>query len=420
MVPESDTPAPRLLDEPTLAAVRRQFPILDQQVEGRPLAYLDNAATTQKPQAVLDALLHYYQHDNANIHRGVHTLSQRATAAYEQARHTVARFIGAASEREIVFVRGATEALNLLAWGLGESRLAAGDTVLLTGMEHHANIVPWQLLAARRQLEIAVVPVRADGTLDAAAYQSLLAERRPKVVSFVHTSNALGTVNPATAMAAAARAAGAVVVVDVAQALPHAALDVAALGADFVVFSGHKLFGPTGIGVLYGRRDALNSLPPWQGGGDMIQSVSFSGTRYREAPERFEAGTPHIAGAIGLAAAIDWLSAMDRRALEAHETALRLELEAGLTTIPGVRIIGTARDKVSVVSFMVDGAHPHDIGTFLDAEGIAIRSGHHCAQPLMESLGIGGTARASLAFYNTPHEVERCIAAVRRVQSFFS
>jgi cysteine desulfurase/selenocysteine lyase len=414
------TDRPSKLSAAALARLRADFPILAQQVNDHPLAYLDNAATAQKPRAVMDALVDFYQRDNANIHRGVHALSQRSTDAYEDARRAVAGFIGAADPGEIVFVRGSTEGINLVAACLGRARLRAGDRILLTAMEHHANIVPWQLLAQERGLAIDVAPVHDNGELDLAAWRHLLAERQPKLVAFVHASNALGTINPAAELVAAARAAGALTLVDGAQAVTHFPVDVRALGCDFYVCSGHKLFAPTGIGVLYGRAELLAELPPYQGGGDMIEKVSFAGTTFRGPPERFEAGTPDIAGVIGLAAALRYLQGLDRPALAAHEDALRLEAEAGLGEIPGLRIIGTAAAKVSVVSFVLKDAHPHDIGSFLDAEGIAIRTGHHCAQPLMDRLGIPGTARASFAFYNTAEEVDRLVRAVWRVQRIFS
>lgn len=401
-----------------IAGIRAQFPALAQTVNGKPLVYLDNAATTQKPQAVIDAISTYYTRDNANIHRGVHTLSQRATTAYEGARATTARFLGAASAEEIVFVRGATEAINLVAASFLRPRLAAGDEILLTAMEHHANIVPWQLAAEAAGARIRVIPIDEAGELITDNLSDLLGPRT-RMLAMVHVSNALGTVNPVAELAAAARERGIPVLVDGAQAVAHGPVNVAALGADFYVMSGHKLYGPTGIGVLWGRKTLLNDMPPWQGGGDMIREVTFEKTTFAPPPSRFEAGTPHIAGAIGLAAAIDWLTALDWSAIRAHEAALLEHAARLLGDIDGVRLIGTAREKAGVLSFVLDGVHPHDIGTILDGEGVAVRAGHHCAQPIMDFYGIAATARASFALYNTLDEVDRLAAAVRKAREIF-
>ncbi|MDP0501329.1 MAG: SufS family cysteine desulfurase [Verrucomicrobiota bacterium JB022] len=398
---------------------RADFPLLNQLVNGQPLVYLDNAATTQKPQVVIDRLQRYYALENANIHRGVHALSQRATEDYEEAREVVARFLGGVESRCCAFVRGATEGINLVAHSYLRPRLQKGDVILLTGMEHHANIVPWQLVAEEKGARIEVVPVTPEGELDLDALRQLLRAHPVKLLAFVHTSNSLGTINPAREIIAAAREAGVPVLLDAAQATPHQPLDVPALDPDFLVFSGHKTFGPTGIGVLYGKWQHLKEMPPYQGGGDMILKVSFEKTTFKEPPERFEAGTPHIAGVIGLATALEYFLGLDHAALLAHEQALRLRAEEGLREIDGLRLIGQARHKTSVVSFVVDDVHPHDIGTFLDQEGIAIRAGHHCTQPLMKHLGLPGTARASFCFYNTLEEADALVRGVRRIVKFF-
>ena len=404
----------------TLAQVRGSFPILAQKIGDHPLIYLDNAATTQKPLAVIDAVTRYYREDNANIHRGVHALSQRATSAYEDARASVARFIGAADSGEIIFTRGTTEAINLVAWSFVRPRLKKGDVILLTEMEHHANIVPWQQVAEASGARVVPAPVTGAGEVDLDAFRGLLQREPVALAAFVYVSNSLGTVNPVEAMLAAAREAGVPTLVDAAQAVSQRPLDAASLGCDFLAFSGHKLFGPTGVGVLYGKRAHLESMPPYQGGGDMIANVSFAGTTFKGPPERFEAGTPHIAGVVGLGAAVEWFKGLPREQLWAHEDALVRRATEGLSGIDGVRIIGTAREKVSVISFLLDAAHPHDIGTFLDAEGIAIRAGHHCCQPLMARYGVPGTARASFSIYNTMEEADRLVTAVRRVARFFS
>jgi len=399
-------------------ALRDGFPALRQQVRGRPLAYLDSAATALKPTAVIDALTGYYTRDSANVHRGVHLLSQRASLAYEDAREKVRAFLNASEAREIVFLRGVTEAMNLLAQTLGRARLGPGDEVLVTELEHHSNLVPWQMAAAAAGARVVGAPVEDDGAMTAARVIERIGSRT-RIVAVAHASNVLGTVLPVAEIAAAAHARGAIVVVDGAQGAPHLPVDVRALGADFYAFSGHKLFGPTGIGALYGRADLLGALPPWQGGGGMIETVEIESSTYRGLPERFEAGTPHIAGAVGLGAAIDWLCGLDRAAAAAHEDALLARATAGLSRIPGVRLLGTAPSKVSVLSFVLDGVHPHDLGTLLDGEGIAIRAGHHCAQPLMRRYGVTATARASFALYNTTAEVDALVGAVGRARELF-
>jgi cysteine desulfurase/selenocysteine lyase len=399
--------------------VRDDFPILKTEVNGHPLVYLDNAATAQKPFAVIEAVRRYYTEDNSNIHRGVHALSQRATEAYEEARGVAARFLGIEDERQLVFVRGTTEGINLVAHSFLQPRLKSGDKVLLTTMEHHANIVPWQLLRDLMGLELVICPINERGEIELAEWGQLIEEHKPALATMVHASNALGTVNPVKEMVALARAAGVPTLVDAAQSSPHMVVDLPDIDPDFLVLSGHKLFGPTGIGLLYGRPEYLAEMRPYQGGGDMIESVSFEKTIYKGPPERFEAGTPNIAGVIAFAAALEYLMAMDRSAAEAHEAHLRLRAEDGLREIPGLRLIGEAERKVAVVSFVLESAHPHDIGTFLDQEGIAIRTGHHCCQPLMQHLGIPGTARASFAFYNTEEEVDKLIAGVAKIERFF-
>ncbi len=401
-----------------VAAIRRDFPILAQQVNGHPLAYLDNAASSQRPLQVLDAVRHYYTHDHANVHRGVHTLSHRATDLYEGARETVRAFINAASVREIVFTRGTTEAINLVAFSLGQ-RLGPGDEVLVTTMEHHSNIVPWQLLCQRSGAVLRVAPINDAGELLFDEFVQLLGPRT-KLVSVAHVSNALGTVNPVKAMVAAARARGIPVLLDGAQAIAHEAVDVRDLDCDFYAFSGHKMCGPTGTGVLYGREAILRELPPWQGGGDMILTVSFSGTTYNELPYRLEAGTPNIAGAVGLAAAIRYLTAIGMTGIAAWEAQLLARATAALLQVPGLDIVGTARQKAGLVSFNVAGIHPHDLGTVLDQQGVAIRAGHHCAMPVMERFGLAGTARASFAFYNTVAEIDQLVAAVQVARRMFT
>jgi len=393
--------------------IRRDFPILRTTHGGKPLVYFDNAATAQKPTAVLERIDRFYREENANIHRGLYRLSETATRAYEDARAKVARFIGARSSEEIVFVRGATEAINLVAATFGRTHVGKGDFILLTAMEHHANIVPWQLLAEAVGASIEVVPVTDEGVLDLEAMESLLA-RGPALAAFVHISNALGTINPVARMVAMARRAGVPTLVDGAQAVSHHPVNVAELDCDFYVFSGHKLFGPTGIGVLYGRSSILKEMPPYQGGGDMIEKVSFSGTTFARPPARFEAGTPAIAPAVGLGAAIDYLQGLDWEAVEAHEARLGAALLEAVRSIPALRLVGEAKDRIATASFHIEGVHPHDLATFLDRDGIAVRAGHHCTQPLMERFGLTATTRASLAFYNTFEEIERFATSLRR------
>jgi cysteine desulfurase/selenocysteine lyase len=399
--------------------VRKDFPILHQQLRGRPLVYLDNAATGQKPQAVIDALAHYYTTDNANIHRGVHTLSQRATDAYEGVRARVQRHLNAREAREIVFVRGTTEGINLVAQTFGRTRVGAGDEILISWMEHHSNIVPWQLLCEQTGAVLRVVPIDDDGALVMDAYDRLLSERT-RLVAVAHVSNALGTINPVGPIVARAHARGIPVLLDGAQAVPHMAVDVQALDCDFYVFSSHKAFGPTGIGVLYGKASWLEQMPPYQGGGDMISSVTFEKTRYNALPHKFEAGTPHIAGVIGLGAAIDYLNAVGLERIGAYEHELLRYGTEALAGAPGVRLIGTAREKASVLSFVVEGVHAHDVGTILDHEGIAVRAGHHCAMPVMERFGVPATARASLALYNTREEIDALVRALHKVREIFA
>jgi cysteine desulfurase/selenocysteine lyase len=402
-----------------VAAVRAQFPILAQRIHGKPLVYLDSAATAQKPLAVLAAIDTFYRRDYASVHRGVHTLSQRATEAYEAARARVARFVGAADPAEVVFTRGATEALNLVAWSFARPRLRPGDEVLVTEMEHHSNIVPWQIVCAETGAKLVVAPVDDSGELLVDALAARLSPRT-RVVACVHVSNAVGTVVPVRRVVELAREVGAAVVVDGAQAAPHLRVDVRELGCDFYAFSGHKVYGPTGIGVLWGRRELLDAMPPYQGGGGMIRRVSFAGTEYAPAPARFEAGTPHGAGAVGLAAALDWLEGLGLEAVAAHEHDLLDRATALLGEVPGVRLVGTARERAAVLSFLVDGVHAHDLGTILDADGVAVRAGHHCAQPLMDRFGIAATARASFAVYNSRDDVDALAAAVRRAQAIFA
>jgi len=399
-----------------VARVRADFPALHQQVNGRPLVYLDNAATTQKPQPVLDALLGFYRRDCANVHRGVHALSQRATDAYEGARETVARFLNA-RPREIVFTRGTTEAINLVAYSYG-SRLLPGDEILITELEHHSNIVPWQMLAERTGARLRVAPIDDRGEIILEEFQRLLGPRT-RIVAVAHVSNALGTVNPVEEICRLAHTYGARVLVDGAQAVPHLAVDVRALDCDFYAFSGHKIYGPTGVGVLFGRWELLEAMPPYQGGGDMIRSVTFEKTLYNDPPYRFEAGTPHIAGAIGLAAAIEYVTRLGLEEIRRHEQQLLEAATRALEEIPGVRIVGTAAHKAAVVSFVLDGVHPHDVATVLDHEGVAVRAGHHCAQPLMERFGLPATTRASFALYNTLEEVDALARAVRRARELF-
>jgi cysteine desulfurase/selenocysteine lyase len=410
------TPADLAYD---VEALRQDFPILDVRIGTKPLIYFDNAATTHKPQVVIDAIQRFYLLQNANIHRGVHYLSQQATDRYEAARGRIARFFNAASADEIVFVRGATEAINLVANTWGATNLRDGDEILVTGMEHHANIVPWQLVAKRTGAKLRVAPVTDDGEVDLDAYRALLGERT-KLVAFVHVSNALGTVNPVDEMIGAAKAVGATVLLDGAQSAPHLPVDLQRLGCDFFVCSGHKVYGPTGIGILYGRMSVLESMPPWEGGGDMIQKVTFEETTFKAPPSRFEAGTPHISGAIALAAAVDYLDRIGRERIAAHEEKIATYAVARLSSVDGLRIVGMPSRRAGAVSFTMDGVHPHDIGTILDSEGVAIRAGHHCTQPLMRRLGLSATARASFGLYNTTAEVDALVQALGHVRRLFS
>ena len=399
-------------------AVRRDFPILSQQVNGKPLVYLDNGASSQRPEAVLQAMDRYYREMHSNVHRGAHTLGDRATSAFEGAREKVQKFLNAPSSRQIIWTRGTTEAINLVANGLAE-KLKPGDEILLSQMEHHANIVPWQILAERTGAKVVPIQVTPKGELDMESFHSLLGERT-RILAFNHVSNALGTINPVADMVAKAKAQGVITLIDGAQAVSHFQVDVQALDCDFYVFSAHKLFGPTGIGVLYGKADLLEAMPPWQGGGEMIERVSFTGTTYNTLPYKFEAGTPAVAEAVGLGAAIDYLASLDRGAMEAAENALLRRANELVASVPGMTVVGTATHKVPVMSFKIEGLHPSDIGTLLDQQGIAVRTGHHCAMPLMEFYEIPGTARASFAFYNTLEEVEQLFTALRKIQSRFA
>lgn len=400
-------------------AIRRDFPILNQEINGNPLAYLDNAASSQKPVQVIEAVDAYYRLDNANVHRGVHKLSQRATDAYEGARDKVRSFLNAKSDKEIVFVRGATEAINLVAQSFIRPQVKPGDEILISHIEHHANIVPWQMVCEQTGAKLKVIPMTESGELDLSDFDSLLNERT-KILAIGHVSNALGTINPIKEMIAQAKAKSIPVLVDGAQAVPHLAVDVQDLDCDFYVFSGHKMYAPTGIGALYGKQALLEAMPPWQGGGDMILSVSFSHTEYNTLPYKFEAGTPHIAGAVGLGAAIDYMEAIGIDKLAAYEHHLLEVATTKLEAIDGIRIIGTAKNKASVLSFMIEDVHPHDVGTIFDQQGVAIRAGHHCAQPVMEFYGIAATARASFAFYNTEQEIDALVNAIKTTQELFA
>jgi len=399
--------------------LREDFPILAERVRGKPLVYLDNAATSQKPRAVIDAVSRFYGSENANIHRGVHYLSERATVAYDGVRARVARFLNAASPREIVFTRGTTEGINLVAQSWGRSTLKAGDEILITGMEHHSNIVPWQLVAAQTGATVRAVPITDTGELDLKAFDRLLTDRT-RLLAVVHLSNALGTINPVRWMISHARERGIVTLVDGAQSAPHLPVDVQALDCDFYAFSGHKIFGPTGIGALYGRASLLEAMPPWQGGGDMIETVTLEQSTWAAPPARFEAGTPPIAQVIGLGAALEYVEAVGRPAIGAWEEELLAYATERVGELDGVRIIGTAREKASVLSFVVEGVHPHDVGAVLDDEGVAIRTGHHCAQPVMHRFGVPATVRASFAFYNTRAEVDALVRGIHRVRSVFA
>lgn len=394
------------------------FPILGRTVHGRRLVYLDNGATTQKPQAVIEAEARYYRESNANIHRGVHWLSQHSTDLYDAGRERVRSLLNAASACEIVFTRGTTEAINLVAASWGRSQLKPGDEILLSGMEHHSNIVPWQLVAEQTGAVIRVIPVTDDGELEMQAYAEMLSERT-RLVGVCHVSNALGTVNPVVEIIRMAHACGALVLVDGAQAVAHQSVDVQALDCDFYAFSGHKLYGPTGIGALYGRKQLLDAMPPWQGGGDMIHTVSFERSTYAETPQKFEAGTPNIAGVVGLDAAIAYVQEVGLDTIARHEAALVEYATQALGQIPGLRFIGQARERAGIVSFVLEGIHPHDLGTILDMEGVAIRAGHHCAMPLMTRFGLPGTARASFALYNTQEDIDALVAGLNKARRLF-
>lgn len=398
--------------------VRRDFPILDREVRGHRLVYLDNAATTQKPLAVIQAVDEYYRQYNANVHRGVHYLSEQATLKYEGTRDRVRAFINAASEKEIIFTRGTTEGINLVAQSYARTFLNEGDEILVTTMEHHSNIVPWQMVCAQTGAVLRVAPMTDDGELILDELLALLNERT-KVVAVTHMSNALGTINPVRPVIEGAHAVGAVVLIDGAQSISHLPIDVRELDVDFFAFSGHKIYAPTGIGVLYGRRELLESMPPWQGGGDMIRSVTFEKTTYNDLPWKFEAGTPDISGVIGLAAALDYVQSIGIEAIAAHEALLLERATSALSAIPGTRLIGAAPDKASVLSFVLESAHPHDIGTILDSLGVAIRTGHHCAEPVMRRLGVPATARASFSFYNTLDEIDSLVAGIEKVNQLF-
>lgn len=399
--------------------VRRDFPILNQKVHGKALVYLDNAATSQKPQVVLDAIMRYYANTNANIHRGVHFLSEHATEEHESARRTVQQFVNASRPEELVFVRGTTEAINLVAQTYGRAHVGAGDEVLITAMEHHSNIVPWQILCEQQGARLRVAPINDDGELLLDEFEKLV-NPRTKIVGVAHVSNALGTINPIGEIVKIAHTKNVPVLVDGAQAVPHIKVDVQSLGCDFYAFSSHKMYGPMGIGVLYGKFALLDAMPPYQGGGDMIRSVTFEKTLYNQLPYKFEAGTPDVAGAIGLAAAIKYLSGLGLKNVADHEHHLLGYVAQELSDIPGVRVIGTAKEKAGVVSFVLDGVHPHDVGTILDQEGIAVRTGHHCAQPLMQRFGVPATVRASFAVYNTESEVDTLIKGIEKVREVFA
>jgi cysteine desulfurase/selenocysteine lyase len=404
---------------PDWPALRADFPILDQQVHGQPLIYFDNAATSQKPRAVIDALVHYYEHDNANVHRGIHELSNRATAGYEAARTRAAKFINARSAEEIIFTRGTTEGINLVASSWGTKNLKSGDVILLTEMEHHSNLVPWQLLAQRTGAKLAYVPITGDeGLLDLSKLDSLLT-KQVKLFAMVHISNSMGTVNPVADLCARARKLGITTLVDAAQSAGHCPVDVQAIGCDFLAFSGHKICGPTGIGVLWGRQELLDAMPPYQGGGEMILSVEYQKTEFKKAPHRFEAGTPDISGPIGLHAAMDYLDAIGRENIWKHDQELAAYACEKLAALKGVRLFGPKTGRAGLVSFLLKDVHAHDVVTLADQAGVALRGGHHCTQPLMHRLGVESTARASFYFYNTKAEVDRFVEVVKEIQKFF-
>lgn len=397
--------------------VRADFPILDQQVNGHPLVYLDNAATTQKPQAVIQAIVDYYQQDNSNVHRGAHALAERATEKFEAARSKVAHFINAPEARQVIWTRGTTESINLVAASWGRANLKEGDRILVSAMEHHSNIVPWQMVAAQVGATVEAIPVDPTGTIDMQAFADML-DDRVRMVACGHVSNAFGSINPVADIVSLAHQHGALCLVDGAQAISHWPVDVQALGCDFYVFSAHKLFGPTGLGVLYGRLELLESMEPYQGGGEMIETVSFEGTTYNQLPYKFEAGTPDIASVIALGAAVDYVERLDREGAAAHEDALLAYAQKRALETPGITLVGTARNKTAVMSFLLEGAHPHDVGMLLDQQGVAVRTGNHCAQPIMDQFGIPGTVRASFSIYNTFADVDRLFEALEKVRQF--
>ncbi|BFM20575.1 SufS family cysteine desulfurase [uncultured Gilvimarinus sp.] len=402
-----------------VASVRAQFPILQQEVNGHPLVYLDNAATTQKPESVIAAIANYYRYDNSNVHRGAHALSDRATEKFEGARAQVAQFINAPAKEQLLWTRGTTEGINVVAASWGRAHLKPGDRVLVSAMEHHSNIVPWQMVAEATGATVEPIAVSADGTIDIAAFTAQL-DTRVKMVAIGHVSNALGSVNPVADIVALAHSVGACALIDAAQSIAHWPIDVQALDCDFLVFSGHKMFGPTGIGALYGKRELLEAMPPYQGGGEMIESVSFAGTVYNQLPYKFEAGTPNIAGAIGLAAAVDFLQSFDRAQADAHEQQLLKSAEQQLQALGGYPLVGTSANKVAVMSFTCDFAHPQDVGMILDQQGVAVRTGNHCAQPIMDQFGIPGTVRASFSLYNNEDDVAKLIAALTKAKMFLA
>lgn len=422
MIPRGNTVTAKVRADRSIGldveAIRKDFPVLSQKVHGKPLVYFDNAATSQKPQGVIDTVHRYLSTYNSNIHRGVHDLSERATEAYETGRKKVQQFVNAADSCEIVFVRGTTEAINLVAYSFGRKHVEAGDEIVITAMEHHSNIVPWQILCKETGAVLRVVPINDAGELPVDEYEKFLTPRT-RLVSVVHVSNSLGTINPVREVIHLAHRHGIPVLVDGAQAAPHLRVDVRDLDCDFYAFSGHKVFGPTGIGVLYGRAELLEAMPPYQGGGDMIKSVTFEKTLYNDLPYKFEAGTPHIAGVIGLGAAIDYVNGVGLERIATYEHELLEHATTALSNIPGLRIIGTAREKASLISFVLDGVHAHDVGTVLDHEGVAIRAGHHCTMPVMQRFGIPATARASLAFYNTKEEIDILVRAIHKAVEMF-
>jgi cysteine desulfurase / selenocysteine lyase len=402
-----------------VARIREDFPVLKQTIHGKPLVYLDNAATSQKPRAVVDAVRKFYEVDCANIHRGVHELSQRSTAAYEETRAKLKKFINSRTKNELIFVRGTTEGINLVASAWGRKNIKAGDEIVISVMEHHSNIVPWQMLCEEKQAKLRAIPINERGELVMEEYEKLLGPRT-RLVAVTHVSNALGTINPVRKIIEMAHQHGALALIDGAQAVPHLKIDVQALDADFYAFSGHKLYGPTGIGILYGKSKLLNAMPPYQGGGDMIRTVTLEKTTYNDLPYKFEAGTPNIAGGIGMGAALDYVTRIGLDKIAAYEHELLVYGTEALERIPGLRLIGTAREKAAVLSFVIDGIHPHDIGTVLDRQGIAVRTGHHCAQPVMDWFHIPATTRASLAFYNTREEIDALVAGLTKVKEVFS